>query len=714
MPQNTGVKNRINYFERLVKEDAKFAVNDEKYGEYLKSLGTLVGLTNEIYGENDGKLDKEKYEALVRQYLDVMQKSIDYKEKSTDKTRMSIVNYIQKVISKDLKALNDLDKEKPGNIKNIFETSRTMKVVVSSEMTHRVGGQLSDRFPMKNGDKKGFFTARIDTAQDEKWKKVLNSVKDLKLSKDIQEMFDELEHDHELRKEVYSVVFSKRFKEESERRKALAETFGLFDDHEEKYETIEKDQKLVKALDILLNDTPKLLAPYNIQKRLGLDPYTRNDNKNAAMYDVAKFLGCERVIAKAVPMVVVNGDKVIKGTFMENAEGSDLSNMKPKDPMWSYDEKQSPYNKGLYCDLADLQLIDYICGNVDRHKANMFYKTKKDKDGSVKITGLVGIDNDASFPENNIDDQEFQEMRVGDAIRPPRIFRPHNFRYVTRKTAEMVNNMSRSQLETILRGRNISEDAIKLAWERTKEIQDVLKQPEMFGISYADDLTENVTREAKDSLNPFHINDAKFKPSIFTGFNSNMTNEVGYSYYLALSEQEKRLSVPEGSKNQLDFKEYKAYMKQKNAPENIAQYQDASGKMAIVANETKIQRLETVMKKINRLKFASSEFAKMRTAVKNLVECSNEIRNKVKEATELEKDDYKKYEDCLKKLNEATEHYIQEKGIVQKTGKGRERMEGARKILNIAEDISRSFAAEKHMEETEKEAPNDNQEMERV
>ena len=29
MPQNTGVKNRINYFERLVKEDAKFSKNDE-------------------------------------------------------------------------------------------------------------------------------------------------------------------------------------------------------------------------------------------------------------------------------------------------------------------------------------------------------------------------------------------------------------------------------------------------------------------------------------------------------------------------------------------------------------------------------------------------------------------------------------------------------------------------------------------------------------
>jgi hypothetical protein len=89
-------------------------------------------------------------------------------------------------------------------------------------MTHRVCGQLSDRFPIKNGDKKGFFTARIDTAQDEKWKKVLNSVKELKLPKEYQEMFDELEHDHELRESIYDVVLSKKYKDESERRIALA------------------------------------------------------------------------------------------------------------------------------------------------------------------------------------------------------------------------------------------------------------------------------------------------------------------------------------------------------------------------------------------------------------------------------------------------------------------------------------------------------------
>ena len=50
MPQNTGVKNRINYFERLVKEDAKFAVNDEKYGEYHAERNALLKCKEDVHG----------------------------------------------------------------------------------------------------------------------------------------------------------------------------------------------------------------------------------------------------------------------------------------------------------------------------------------------------------------------------------------------------------------------------------------------------------------------------------------------------------------------------------------------------------------------------------------------------------------------------------------------------------------------------------------
>ena len=54
---------------------------------------------------------------------------------------------------------------------------------------------------------------------------------------------------------------------------------------------IRKDTPDVKTFRVVGTDGKKLLNPYNMVDRLGYDPYTRNDNKNAAMYDVAKLLG---------------------------------------------------------------------------------------------------------------------------------------------------------------------------------------------------------------------------------------------------------------------------------------------------------------------------------------------------------------------------------------------------------------------------------------
>ena len=43
--------------------------------------------------------------------------------------------------------------------------------------------------------------------------------------------------------------------------------------------------------------------------------------------------------------------------------------------------------------LADMQVLDYLCGNVDRHGANLVYQL----DDNGKIIGIQGIDNDSSF-----------------------------------------------------------------------------------------------------------------------------------------------------------------------------------------------------------------------------------------------------------------------------------------------------------------------------
>ena len=55
MPKLTGIKNRAEYLEKLIKEDEEIGKKDTLYGEYLKSLSRLVALTNTIYEEKDGQ-----------------------------------------------------------------------------------------------------------------------------------------------------------------------------------------------------------------------------------------------------------------------------------------------------------------------------------------------------------------------------------------------------------------------------------------------------------------------------------------------------------------------------------------------------------------------------------------------------------------------------------------------------------------------------------
>ena len=52
--------------------------------------------------------------------------------------------------------------------------------------------------------------------------------------------------------------------------------------------------------------------------------------------------------------------------------------------------QNSPFLKK---DIANLQILDWLCGNPDRHFHNIFYKF----DEAGNVTGVVGIDNDLSF-----------------------------------------------------------------------------------------------------------------------------------------------------------------------------------------------------------------------------------------------------------------------------------------------------------------------------
>ncbi|MCR4708155.1 MAG: hypothetical protein K5746_09465 [Clostridiales bacterium] len=119
----------------------------------------------------------------------------------------------------------------------------------------------------------------------------------------------------------------------------------------------------------------------------------RIDTRNAAMSSVAGLLGVSHVIARSTPMQIIDakGNKV-NGTFMMEAKGMDPDDLPPEAEKVSLDCANKTDGKA-FKDAADLQVLDYICGNVDRHPANFFLKF--DKKG--KLSGIQGIDNGCSF-----------------------------------------------------------------------------------------------------------------------------------------------------------------------------------------------------------------------------------------------------------------------------------------------------------------------------
>ena len=93
------------------------------------------------------------------------------------------------------------------------------------------------------------------------------------------------------------------------------------------------------------------------------------------MTAVAGLLKVPNLIVKAVPMTVVNNGVETNGTFLPNAEGLDINRPDLSNPNIT-GNAENYKNTNAYKDLADLQVLDYICGNVDRHQSNFSYIVK--------------------------------------------------------------------------------------------------------------------------------------------------------------------------------------------------------------------------------------------------------------------------------------------------------------------------------------------------
>lgn len=174
---------------------------------------------------------------------------------------------------------------------------------------------------------------------------------------------------------------------------------------------------------------------------------TRIDRKNAGMSTVAELLGIGGVVCHARPMKLKgpNGE-IVDGTFMAMAEGVDPMHPGRNGHLVDYNRLKDSDGRALES-IADLQVLDYLCGNIDRHGYNLFYGANMENG----FYGVQGIDNDSSF--GLITDQKTKTRRMP---------MPNTMGVISKTTADRVMKLSGAELAFSLRGL-VEEEAIDSA-----------------------------------------------------------------------------------------------------------------------------------------------------------------------------------------------------------------------------------------------------------
>ncbi len=223
----------------------------------------------------------------------------------------------------------------------------------------------------------------------------------------------------------------------------------------------------LKKIDIykdLIDGVFKSLNKNAVLYGAGIQPGSKLARRNGAMSDIARHLGFPNLLAESRRVTIEQNGEKIDGVMMEAADMEALDNMymNPDSPFFKVDENQFN-SEPLLRSLADLQILDYICGNTDRHKANFFTRFDMSDPAHPKITGVQGIDNDTSFGE----------IKEGGHVR---LAKEDNLKIITREMADAVTNMSDQDLDEILSDYGLSQAEKKAANARLNNLKGYIER----------------------------------------------------------------------------------------------------------------------------------------------------------------------------------------------------------------------------------------------
>ena len=462
----TYLQRNTSYYQRIIAE-GKNSPQYHNYKKICEELEKLVNTSNQL-SEANRKLSETEFNNLKQTYAQVQQAFDDYfgheaDFKGLEVSRAGILKDILKVLKKDIKELEACDPKEPGTLSEIIDRSRSHMIEISEKDITTIGGNLSERIPIKsNKGPKGFFTRKTVFNPDNEWSKKLEDFENQfgSVSEECKKNLQLLKSDEEFQLSFCKLFpttkmeFKKRYKD-IDKLCSMATKLGMANNDQASKTLLLNNDKLFDNLSRFAVSAFPVVAQQLVMQLAGIKKGSPISSRNCAMTDVAQILGCDHLLANSVNMKIKIGDKIVEGVFMETAEGSDLKRLKYDDPLFDA-QLGSFQNPEALMQVADLQVLDFICGNTDRHGFNMVYQFTREKNNQVKFTGIKGIDNDCAFGIPDVKSDK-QIMRM---------VKPEKMKFITTHMLEKLANINKKQLEFKLLNNGLSKDEIQAVYDR--------------------------------------------------------------------------------------------------------------------------------------------------------------------------------------------------------------------------------------------------------
>ena len=665
----TNLQRKISYYQRFL-EEAKNSPHSKKYEDVCTALKNLIELSEE-QKKPGVKISPASLDALKTSYRNVQTACNEYfaheeEFSSFEQKRKGVIKDISSMLSKDLTVLDACNPMEPVTLSELIDKSRTRTIVLSPNDIQSMGASLSSRIPLKTiKGTKGFFTIKSTYNQDEKWAKNLDKYKDifgsisekcknrmelLKTDKDLQDRFSE-------QCPAFTIeTYANQGRDEFATKKILdvAVALGLGDTPEQANYTIKMNKGLKKHLINFISDIIPVTNTHLVMNDAGIKKDSVLSSRNCAMTDMAKLLDCEGLLANSIPMKIRIGDKEVEGVFMETVDGSDINRMKENDPML-YADSSSFENAEALKQFTDLQVFDFICGNVDRHMGNIIFQFGSKGDKSVTLNGIKGIDNDCSFGTPQI--QEGKQIK--------KMVNPENMQFITTSMFENIMKLSRETVAMKLGTHHLSKEEINAVWDRITMVKDAIEN-------------NKIKR----------IDNDYWKTNLLSNCDTKENN-----YFDRL----KGMAI-DCSKDELGFTV---------AESEINYAQDSTDKTVMFDKLDEITTLRESLNKAKSIIYDSSEYKLMDNSFKKIETLTKKFREEYGSADMVPRAQANLLRSAYVELANTTSKYITLKSLVPSTVRGEKRLQGARDLLNFATDTLKDMLAEKDLDAGEAENEQD-------